>query len=119
MFCLYGIFTQKFVAAFYQTFKHPYVNNFSVVEQALTHPLQDLSLENGSGMSDVSNSLILDEGTDVSLGNPSDREVNPSPTQPKTLQQEFSLINLNMPNVQMDVVSLFQLYCYLVLCLRF
>ncbi|XP_021927704.1 GATOR complex protein WDR59-like isoform X3 [Zootermopsis nevadensis] len=74
-----------------------------VVEQALTHPLQDLSLENESGMSDMSNSLILDEGTDVSLGNPPDREVNPSPTQPKTLQQEFSLINVNMPNVQMDV----------------
>jgi len=52
----------------------------------------------------MSNSLILDEGTDASLGNPLEREVNPSPTQPKTLQQEFSLINVNMPNVQMDVV---------------
>jgi hypothetical protein len=87
------------------------------VEQALTHPLQDLSLENGSGISDMSNSLILDEGTDASLGNPSDREVNPSPTQPKTLQQEFSLINVNMPNVQMDVVRLYQLYCCFVVCL--
>jgi hypothetical protein len=76
------------------------------VEQTLTHPLQDLSLENGSGMSDMSNSLILDEGTDASLGNSVDKEVNPSPTQPKTLQQEFSLINVNMPNVQMDVVRL-------------
>jgi len=54
----------------------------------------------------MSNSLILDEGTDASLGNPLEREVNPSPTQPKTLQQEFSLINVNMPNVQMDVVRL-------------
>jgi hypothetical protein len=89
------------------------------LEQALTHPLQDLSLENGSGVSDISNSLMLDEGTDASLGNPSDREVNPSPTQPKTLQQEFSLINVNMPNVQMDVVRLSLLYCYFVLCLRF
>lgn len=76
------------------------------MEQALTHPLQDLTLENGSGVSDMSNSLILDEGTDASLGNPLEREVNPSPTQPKTLQQEFSLINVNMPNVQMDVVRL-------------
>jgi hypothetical protein len=57
-------------------------------------------------MSDMSNSLTLDEGTDASVGNPSDKEVNPSPTQPKTLQQEFSLINVNMPNVQMDVVRL-------------
>jgi hypothetical protein len=95
-----------------------YVQIISVVEQALTHPLQDLSLENGSGMSDMSNSLILDEGTDASLGNPSDREVNPSPTQPKTLQQEFSLINVNMPNVQMDVVRLFLLCCYFLVHLR-
>ncbi|PSN51284.1 WD repeat-containing protein 59 [Blattella germanica] len=36
-----------------------------VVEHALTHPLQDLSLENGSIMSDMSNSLVLDEGTDM------------------------------------------------------
>lgn len=84
-----------------------YAYTFSVVEQTLTHPLQDLSLENGSGMSDMSNSLILDEGTDASLGNSTDKEVNPSPTQPKTLQQEFSLINVNMPNVQMDLVRLY------------
>jgi hypothetical protein len=86
------------------------------LEQALTHPLQDLTLENGSSVSDMSNSLILDEGTDASLGNPLEREVNPSPTQPKTLQQEFSLINVNMPNVQMDVVRLSLLHCYIVLC---
>lgn len=24
----------------------------------------------------------------------------PSPTQPKTLQQEFSLINMNIPNIE-------------------
>lgn len=66
----------------------------------------------------MSNSLILDEGTDVSLGNPPDREVNPSPTQPKTLQQEFSLINVNMPNVQMDVVRLSLVCCYFVLRVR-
>ncbi|XP_069692365.1 GATOR2 complex protein WDR59 isoform X2 [Periplaneta americana] len=82
-----------------------------VVEPALTHPLQDLSLENGSGVSDMSSSLILDEGTDASLGNPSDREVNPSPTQPKTLQQEFSLINVNMPNVKLDVMDAVRRSC--------
>ena len=55
----------------------------------------------------MSNSLILDEALEASLGHPTmEREVNPSPTQPKTLQQEFSLINVNMPNVQMDVVSI-------------
>ncbi|GFG32156.1 hypothetical protein Cfor_09334, partial [Coptotermes formosanus] len=96
---------KKFCCYLSPEFECPCVNNFSVLEQALTHPLQDLSLENGSGVSDISNSLMLDEGTDASLGNPSDREVNPSPTQPKTLQQEFSLINVNMPNVQMDVMD--------------
>jgi len=105
------IFHRNFVAAFHQTFEFSSVNNFSVLEQTLTHPLQDLTLENGSSVSDMSNSLILDEGTDASLGNPLEREVNPSPTQPKTLQQEFSLINLNMPNVQMDVVRLSSLHC--------
>lgn len=31
----------------------------------------------------------------------SDKEIS-SPTQPKTLQQEFSLINMNIPNIQVN-----------------
>ncbi|XP_067001039.2 GATOR2 complex protein WDR59 [Anabrus simplex] len=74
-----------------------------VGEPVLNHPLQNL--ENGSSISDGINGLGLDDLAQNELGLSAfdDREVNPSPTQPKTLQQEFSLINTNIPNVHLDV----------------
>ncbi|KAK0087002.1 hypothetical protein PV326_005337 [Microctonus aethiopoides] len=35
----------------------------------------------------------------------------PSPTQPKTLQQEFSLINMNIPNIEMNAMDAVERCC--------
>ncbi|CAG2065895.1 unnamed protein product, partial [Timema podura] len=68
-----------------------------VVESSLADPL----LENGS---ELLNNLALEEGSEpiFQTSSEQDKEVTPSPTQPKTLQQEFSLININIPNVHLD-----------------
>nr|CAD7194662.1 unnamed protein product [Timema douglasi] len=68
-----------------------------VAESSLADPL----LENGS---ELLNNLVLEEGSEpiFQTSSDQDKEVTPSPTQPKTLQQEFSLININIPNVHLD-----------------
>ncbi|XP_024939455.1 GATOR complex protein WDR59 isoform X2 [Cephus cinctus] len=47
---------------------------------------------------------------DVSTYTDFDKEV-PSPTQPKTLQQEFSLINMNIPNIEVNTMDAVERSC--------
>ena len=63
--------------------------------------VQQLQLHESQNESDLNYGTKTDESTinhDIKLSD-QDKEV-PSPTQPKTLQQEFSLINMNIPNIE-------------------
>ncbi|XP_046999380.1 GATOR complex protein WDR59 isoform X1 [Schistocerca americana] len=76
-----------------------------VMDPVITHPLQTLPLENDDSVPELINSLTVEESADA------DREVNPSPTQPKTLQQEFSLLNINIPNVRVEAMDVSRRSC--------
>lgn len=64
--------------------------------------VQELELHDSNNESDINfsttnmDNLTINHEGEVSK---SDKET-PSPTQPKTLQQEFSLINMNIPNIE-------------------
>lgn len=79
--------------------------NSTKLEPGLTHPLQPLPVENGPTVSNFITPINTEEGTEV------ETEVNPSPTQPKTLQQEFSLMNINIPNVHVEAMDAVRRTC--------
>ena len=63
--------------------------------------VQQLKFHESQNTSDLNYMTKMDGSTinhDLNLSE-QDKEVS-SPTQPKTLQQEFSLININIPNIE-------------------
>lgn len=83
---------------------------FLVVEPVVeagepAHPLEIVALENGTPVIVGTESIEVISTPTTPVPTASEKEVIPSPTQPKTLQQEFSLMNINIPNVQVDAVS--------------
>ncbi|GLG98684.1 GATOR complex protein WDR59 [Gryllus bimaculatus] len=91
-----------------------------VVEPAMSHPLQVLPHESSPSLTPTPSPALNGlppQAEEAILAEPErtleikEPEVNPSPTQPKTLQQEFSLINTNIPNIQLEAVDLVRRSC--------
>lgn len=84
-------------------------NNFSGTLQSV----QQMELNESQTDQEINCTTPKIEGTsshsDYSAAEKSTNESQvASPTQPKTLQQEFSLINMNIPNIEVSAMSVFE-----------
>ncbi|XP_033209971.1 GATOR complex protein WDR59 isoform X1 [Belonocnema kinseyi] len=79
--------------------------------------VQQLQLHESQNESDLNYATKMDGSTinhDLNISD-QDKEV-PSPTQPKTLQQEFSLINMNIPNIEVNAMDAVERSCTVTAC---
>lgn len=87
-----------------------YLTNIIVINIGTLQSVQQLQLNDSQTdremncMTTKVDEPILNSEADIYIEN--NKEIS-SPTQPKTLQQEFSLINMNIPNIEviyMDII---------------
>ncbi|XP_053594553.1 GATOR complex protein WDR59 isoform X1 [Microplitis demolitor] len=76
--------------------------------------VQDIQLNDSQNDNDLNySSTKADMQTipnEINANSDNDKEL-PSPTQPKTLQQEFSLINMNIPNIELNSMDVIERSC--------